>query len=305
MARRAEASLRGVRVLVTRPRHQAESLADRLRKLGAHPVELSLIEIAPLQDYSRLDQAIGQLDQYDWIIFTSVNGVAAVFDRIAARSHPEPIRLASLAQGRLREGSGRRSGARAERFAPRNLTPVLRGTRAERAKRVEWAQRAKIAAIGPATAAALAQRGVQAHWVPSEFVAEAIVTEIGDVAGQRILLPRADIARKALAEGLRAKGAVVDEVAAYRTVAPKDSAKTLNGILASGIDVVTFLSSSTVTQFALLADRSRIDGVLIACIGPITAATARQHGFRVDVVANAYTADGLIDAIRRHLGARA
>lgn len=251
MARRAEKSLSGLRVLVTRPRHQAGTLVERLRRLGADPVELSMIEIAPLEDYSQLDVALARLDQYDRIIFTSANGVAAVFDRHAL------------------------------------------GVRASRAH--------SIIAIGPATAAALAQRGINATWFPSEYVAEAIVREIGDVAGQRILLPRADIARQALAAGLRARGAIVDAIAAYRTVPAPGSAEALDRILERGVDVVTFLSSSTVRHFASLADRGRLDGVLIACIGPITAATAGELGFHADIVAREYTADGLVEAIRAYV----
>jgi uroporphyrinogen-III synthase len=159
----------------------------------------------------------------------------------------------------------------------------------------------RVGAIGPATAAALAARGVQADFVPQQYVAEAILAEIGEVAGQRILLPRADIARQALVEGLRARGAVVDQVAVYRTV-PADPPPEAWEVLQSGrIDVVTFTASSTVRNFVALLEgrelRAVLDGVCIACIGPITARTAEDLGLRVDVVAKEHTIEGLVEAI--------
>lgn len=256
MPRRADGPLAGVRVLVTRPRHQSAPLVERLESLGAVAVELSMIDIAPPEDFTVLDAAISRLSQYDWVIFTSANGVTAFFKRFR-----------ELGRG----------------------TEALRGVR--------------VGAIGPATAAALASSGVTADFVPREYVAEAIVAEIGDVSGQRILLPRADIARKALADELRAKGAKVDEITAYRTVAATAAAEQFEEIFAHGVDVVTFLSSSTVRNFLSLAGPHRLNDVLVACIGPITAQTAREFGVKVDLVADQYTMDGLVDAITRRLGA--
>ncbi len=155
----------------------------------------------------------------------------------------------------------------------------------------------RLAAIGPATARALAELGLRVEFVPRRYVAEAIVEEIGDVAGQRVLLPRADIARKALAEGLRDKGAQVDEVTAYRTVAADAS------LPAGPIDIATFTSPSTVRSFVALVEAAGQDpaGYLarsrVACIGPITAQAAEAEGLRVDVVADEHTVEGLIAAI--------
>ena len=150
--------------------------------------------------------------------------------------------------------------------------------------------RRKLAAIGPLTAEALRAIGAPPALVPGEYVAEAIVAAIGDVAGQRVLLPRADIARAALADGLRAKGATVVEVAAYRTVGtgepPPD---TLTA------DAVTFTSSSTVRHF--VEGGARVGSARVVCIGPVTARTAGELGLSVAAVADEYTEDGLIEAL--------
>ena len=158
-----------------------------------------------------------------------------------------------------------------------------------------------IGAIGPATAQALGERGLVVDFVPGQYVAEAIVAGIGEVSGERILLPRADIARKALAEGLRAKGAAVCEVVAYRTVPadPGQAAGFLDGDVP--LDIATFTSPSTVRNFvALLGEHApdeRLGGATIACIGPITARAAESEGLHVDVMAEEHTIPGLIQAI--------
>jgi uroporphyrinogen-III synthase len=247
-------------VLVTRPEEQADDLVARLRELGAEPVICPTIQIAPPASLAPLDAAVERLASYDWVIFTSVNGVRYFFERMVALGY----------------GS--------ERLAERRL-----------------------AAIGPATAAALAEHGLEVSFVPRQYVAEAIVAEIGDVAGQRILLPRADIARKALAEGLHAKGAQVDEVTAYTTVAATGAADNLP---AEPVDIATFTSPSTVRNFASLVEtrgQSAADflaGARIVCIGPITARAAAGEGLQVDMVAAEHTVPGLLAAIVEHYGQR-
>jgi uroporphyrinogen-III synthase len=155
-------------------------------------------------------------------------------------------------------------------------------------------ERLRIGAIGPATAEALAAHGLKASFVPATYVAEAILAEIGDIA------------RETLAVGLRAKGAVVDEVAAYRTV-PGPGARQLAELLrARAIDAITFTSSSTVrylldgleaTGLDRPAARALLAAAAVICIGPITAATAREEGLRVDAVAREYTVAGLVEAL--------
>ncbi len=157
----------------------------------------------------------------------------------------------------------------------------------------------KVAAIGPVTAEALRQRGVEPGFVPPEYVAEAIAEGLGDVLGQRILLPRADIARKALAVELAKRGALPTEITVYRTQAARPDPQTLDE-LRRGVDVLTFTSSSTVRSFMQVIEQEGIPlppSAVIACIGPITAETARQLGMRVDLVAAEYTTAGLVEAL--------
>jgi uroporphyrinogen III methyltransferase/synthase len=162
----------------------------------------------------------------------------------------------------------------------------------------------RVAAIGPATAASLREHGIIADFVPDSFVSEAVVDGLRGygIDGRRVLLPRADLAREALASGLSSLGAAVHEVAAYHTVTPEDAGARLREILTEGIDVATFTSSSTVKNLAQLldGDLGLLSGVTIACIGPITAAGARELGLNVDIVASEYTVEGLVDALEAH-----
>ena len=252
--------LAGLRVLVTRPREQAEALSRRLREQGAEPVEHPAIRVLPPLDWGPLDDRLARLEGYDWIIFTSGNGVRFFVDRLQA--------------------AGRGTG---------DLTGI------------------RLGAIGPATAGVLAEHGLRADFVPVRYVAEAIVEGIGEVAGQRILLPRAEGAREVLAQGLRDKGATVEEVASYRT-RPEQAAPLREALRAGGIDVVTFTSSSAVESVVRgLGEEAALllSPVGVACIGPITARTARDLGLRVDVMADEHTVEGLVEALSRaRIGAR-
>ena len=255
--------LAGKRVAVTRAPEQAHELTAMLRALGADVIECPAISIAPLEDFAELDGAIERLPRYDWVVFTSANGVQAVVDRL--------------------------------------VQPGLS---------VETLRKRKLAAIGPATAAALERAVRKPDFVPDTYVAEAIVEQIGDVRGMRILLPRADIARKALAEGLRAGGAQVDEVAAYKTVPGSGSAEMARSLQAGSVDAITFTSSSTVRYTleglgttGLSPERAveLLNRASIVCIGPVTAETARLRGLEVAAVAQEYTIDGLVDALLKLL----
>lgn len=160
----------------------------------------------------------------------------------------------------------------------------------------------RLAAIGPATAAALASHGLRADLLPAEYVAEAVAVGMGHVKGLRVLLPRAGIARPALGQELRAAGARVEEVVAYRTIAPEGLSGRLQNVLA-GCDVVTFTSSSTVRHFAEVLGReagaAALERVVVACIGPVTTQTALELGLRPAVVAEEYTTGGLVSALVR------
>jgi uroporphyrinogen III methyltransferase/synthase len=253
----------GKRVLITRTRRQASVLARLLAEQGAIPVELPAVEIEPVEDAGELATAIGHLCDggYAWAGFTSANAVELFFDHLAERS------LDARTFGR-----------------------------------------ARVFAIGPATAASLSAHGISADVVPEEYVAEAVVEALRPeiVPGDHILLPRAESARAELVTGLDALEATVDEIPIYRAAVPADpDPETLATIREGRIDIVTFTASSTVRNLlallgpdaAILRGESR---PLIACIGPITAETARENGLTVDVMAAEYTVEGLVEALAEH-----
>lgn len=243
-----ESPLRGKRILVTRAPEQAQSLADKVRALGGEPVEFPTIYFAPVEDYTGLDHSLGRIAEFDWVVFTSVNGVRATADR---------LRVLGIEPGAL--------------SAP------------------------KIAAIGPATAAALKTMGVHVDFIPSKFLGEQIALELPIERGQCALLLRADIASDVLARGLKARGITVTNIPAYRTIMPP-----MSNIDLGGIDAVTFTSSSTVRNFVALMKGNRLDHAAVICIGPVTAETARDMGLRVDAIATEYTTDGLVNALVTH-----
>ena len=252
---RSRLPLAGLRVLVTRARHQASQLSSRLVELGATPVEYPTIEIRPVEDPSVFDAALARIACFGWVVFTSANGVEAVFERLAL------------------------AGRDARVFG-----------------------RARVCAIGPSTADALRKQGIIADWMPEEFLTDAVVAGFRqlDLRGVEVLLARADIAPPALAEGLREQGAAVTEVAAYRTApAEASQGRLLTLLVQRRVDLITLTSSSTVRNLVDgLGDRRELlDGVAIACIGPVTAATARELGLHVDLVADEHTIDGLARAL--------
>ena len=162
----------------------------------------------------------------------------------------------------------------------------------------------RLAAIGTATATALGERGLVADLVSRESVSQSLIDGLQEqgVAGQRILLPGAEVRPERLRRGLEMLGAFVREVTLYRTVLPSSAGERLAEALESGVDVVTFTSSSTVTNLMALLDGDvyRIEEVGIACIGPVTAETARKAGLNVDILAEDSTAAGLVEAIVGH-----
>jgi uroporphyrinogen III methyltransferase/synthase len=157
---------------------------------------------------------------------------------------------------------------------------------------------AKVAAIGPGTADVLRRFGVEADLVPERFVAESLVEAFPPGEG-RVLVPRAAVARDVLVEGLGTKGWQVTAVHAYRTRAAEPS---LSALAEAGkADAITFTSSSTVTNYLQVAGLDAVPPVVV-CIGPVTAATARDAGLSVDVVADEHTIDGLVHAVVDALG---
>jgi uroporphyrinogen III methyltransferase/synthase len=165
----------------------------------------------------------------------------------------------------------------------------------------------QICAIGSETEKKLISAGMKCCLVPERFQAEGILDAVNadSMHGKRVLIPRAAEAREVLPETLRAWGASVDVVSAYRTVVPATPVAPLVDLLKQGkVDVITFTSSSTVRNFVQLFDNRRINeigaGAAIACIGPITAQTVAELGGQVDIIAREFTIAGLVDAIVAH-----
>jgi uroporphyrinogen-III synthase len=243
------------RILITRPHSQAAAFATALSNAGFEPVFFPVIEIRPVKDTSALDCALKKLNCYDWVIFTSINGVEVFWARL------EALEIGNIPAG------------------------------------------VQVAAIGPKTAEALSKRGVNPAFVPDEYIAEAILPGLGDVNGRWILLPRAEIARKALPEAISQAGGIAHEISVYRTLPVEPDLQGL-GALRSGVDVITFTSPSTVHNFAEIARDAGLDPLnlpghpRLACIGPITAEAASQEGFEVDMIAEEYTAEGLVEIIK-------
>jgi uroporphyrinogen III methyltransferase / synthase len=163
---------------------------------------------------------------------------------------------------------------------------------------------ARIAAIGPATAERLEEVGLRVDVVPGEYRAEALIEALdaGSLAGKRVLIPRAKVAREILPEKLREAGAEVVVPPAYESVPSSAGKKELSLRLRSGeIDCVTFTASSTVENFVGAFGEEEatrlLSGTRVACIGPITADTARECGLHVDAEAAEYTIPGLVEAV--------
>jgi len=250
----------GKRIVVTRARKQASDMVSRLSALGAECLEYPAIRIVPPEDFSDLDRAIERLAAYDWLVFTSVNGVDMFFNRLFANK-----------------------------------------------KDVRSLGRIQTASIGPATAQRLFSYGVFSDIIPESYRAESVVDAFRNIpiAGRRVLLPRAAEARPILPEELTRMGANVDEIAAYHTISADENREALISALTDKtVDMVTFTSSSTVSNFKALLPTERfeelVSNLAIAAIGPITADTAQKSGFSVDLVAGEYTIAGLCDAICRY-----
>jgi len=245
----------GKRVLVPRTRSQAGALSQLLMENGAEPFEIPTIEINPLEENGRLDSALSAMSGYDWVVFSSVNGVRESFRRL----------------GHL------------------NLDARAFGG-------------AKVCAIGSATVESLKERGIVPDLTPREYVSESVVSEFVDVGvyGKSILLLRAEAGRDILSKWLSEAGALVDDVAAYQTVMPEESREILHGLVSEDrVNVVTFTSSSTVTNLLALMDGdvAPLNGMTLVCIGPVTADTARKAGLKVDMIARNATIAGLVDAL--------
>jgi uroporphyrinogen-III synthase len=176
----------------------------------------------------------------------------------------------------------------------------------ERGKKESALGRSWIGAIGPATAAELEKHGLTPDFLPTDYVAEALARQIGVASGQRVLVPGSDLGRDGLVTGLRERGAIVDDVVAYRTVPGEGIPRLVELLHSRALDAITFASPSSVRNLLggmayrgldRAAALSLLSSVSVVCIGPVTARAARADGARVDAIANEQSEQGIVDAI--------
>jgi uroporphyrinogen III methyltransferase / synthase len=253
----------GKHVLVTRPRHQAGDLVRRLEELGALTSLLPTVEVQPPADWSVVDRALAQLSRYQWLVFTSANGV---------------------------------------HFFLRRLRETGRDLRALGSLR--------LAAIGPATAAALREYHLEPDLVPEEYRSENLAAALRDrVHGQRVLLARADRGRELLREELAAV-AEIEQIAVYSQCdALAVDATVVDDLKAGRIDYVTLTSSNIARALVRSLDAAALeplrDGrVSLVTISPVTSAAVSELGLPVAAEAHDYTTTGVIVALLEHLSAK-
>ena len=263
--------LAGRKVLVTRAAHQAGKLSEGLRALGAEPVEVAVLEICPPASFEALDAALRQLDSYDWLILTSANAVRALVERASFL------------------------GISLKRLAPPQVA-------------LEQPARLQVAAVGESTASEARKAGLQVAFVPEAYVAESLVEGLlqsfqNRASSQRVLLARAAVARDVIPGALRAAGAAVDVVDAYRNVLPEAAPELLRRAVDEGLDAATFTSSSSATHLAEAACAAGVAwplaGVPAVSIGPFTSQTLRELGWPPAVEAVPSDIPGLITAVER------
>jgi uroporphyrinogen III methyltransferase/synthase len=255
--------LHGRRVLVTRARHQAEEFHRHLADLGAWVIDIPTIEVRPLRVDAQVRDAISRLDETQLVVFASANAVEIFFDML---------------------------------FELHRDARSLRNSR--------------LCAIGPETARTLEGHGLRPEWVSGEYTAEGLAETLGnwDLSNARILVPRARQNRDSLPAILAKRGAKVEILPVYDLACPAGAGEALHAIFAEeAVDVVTFTSTATVLNFAGSFSGDELGTLLertqVACMGPVTADTARRLGMRVDIIAGEYTTRGLAQAVATHFNA--
>jgi uroporphyrinogen III methyltransferase/synthase len=247
----------GKRIVVTRSRDQASVFAELLIDRGATTIEFPTIDVVPPESWEELDSAINAVETFSWIIFTSANAIKFFMERLRALNKD------------LR---------------------TLKGV--------------NICVVGPKTAEALESYGLRPDLVPSEFKAEGVLAALGNekVRGMKFLIPRAKTARELIPDKLREQGAEVTVATAYENVRPASDVDRIKKLFEEKkIAVVTFTSSSTVHNFVEILGKkgykSLLEGVIVACIGPVTAKTAEEYGMKTDIMPKDYTIPALVEAM--------
>lgn len=257
--------LAGRTVVITRARAQANEFVVELERYGANVLVCPTIEIVAPENYDRLDEALDHLYGYDWLVFTSANGVDYFLRRL--------------------KGKG---------FDASSLDEL------------------RVCAIGDATEASLRDEQVHVDVVAREFKGEGVFAALEQFVGGRdslsglnFLLPRAAAARDFLPRALTDAGARVDVVPTYRTIVPANSDRgRIAALLTGGADCIAFTSSSSVRNLAQLFDSHDLgevlEGIVVACIGDVTAATAAEHGLHPEILPAQSTIPALALAIADH-----
>jgi len=249
--------LHGRRVLITRARHQVDPFRRELVDLGASVVEIPTLQVQPMPIDDRVRKAIAELEKTALVIFASANAVDIFFLMLLT------------------------SGGDARAF-----------------------HSSKLCAIGHETAESLERHGLRPELITSEYTAEGLAKALEgwEMQGMHVLVPRAEVARDALPSLLANRGAEVEILPVYQAMCPPEAGEALLRLFNNeGVDVITFTSSSTVYNFVRAFPEDRLPAVLgdaeIACMGPVTADTARKLGLTVSIIAREYTTHGLVQAI--------
>ncbi len=249
----------GKRIVVTRGHEQAADFSQKLGELGADVLEIPVIKRVPPENHQGVVDAMLSLNSYDWLIFTSANGVAAFFELFFRHFRD------------LRDLGG-----------------------------------AKIAAVGPVTAAKLTEMHLQVDAMPNEFVAKKIAEQLakhGSIENSKICLLRAEDANPDLPRALEEFGAIVDDIAVYKTVAETENIPGVaEDFLKHGADWITFTSGSTVqffnTRFDLPKLMKQFPGMKLASIGPETSKMLRSLGLTPKIEPKEHTTDGLVAELK-------
>lgn len=252
----------GKKILLTRASDQISEFSHLLNDYGADGIEFPTIEIVPPKSWKEVDKSIREFKSYDYIIFTSVNGVKNFFARLTFNDFDSRI-----------------------------------------------FHNKKIITIGEKTAFELKKFGLKPDIVPKEYSAEGIldVLDSKKIMNKNFLIPRAKIARDLLPKKLKELNAKVNVVSCYENKLPEITSEKKEEIkkmlINKKIDVITFTSSSTVTNFFKIFNnlKTTIEKISIACIGPITADNVKSHGLEPNIIAKKYTTEGLIEAMIDHL----
>ena len=248
----------GQRVVVTRSRDQSAQLSHRLSDLGADVLEVPTIKIEPPTRREDLVEALLELNSYDWLVFTSPNGVTTFFEYFFRQFHD------------MRDIGG-----------------------------------CRIAAVGPATARKLKDLHLQVDLMPDEALASSIAEaffEYESIENLKICLLRAEVANRELPAALESLGAIVDDIAIYRTVPEtEDLGGAAAKLLESGAHWVTFTSGSTVEQFHARFNLpelvKKFPQLKLASIGPETSKALASLGLKPALEAKTHTAEGLVEAL--------